>query len=158
MEIKNLQFSKLWTNSDLCYVKNIDNFYVRVLKKSTRPISCNIGFFSGSGRPVQAERRPRPVVHRWVHVVQTDRNRNNNNNKPLSWAFILYIKIAIKMLRKHFRPFFCYNIILNICANIFLTWNPLSYQRNSAKSIFELVLYPRPPDWSDEKQVSFLGP
>ena len=47
VEIKNLQFSKLLASSDLCYVKNIDNFYIRVLKKSSRPISCNIGFFSG---------------------------------------------------------------------------------------------------------------
>ena len=48
VEIKNLQFSKLLTSSDLCYVKNIDNFYIRVFKKSTRPIFCNFGFFSGS--------------------------------------------------------------------------------------------------------------
>ena len=82
--------------------------------------------------------------------------RNNNNKKPPSWAFYLIYENSHKISWKHFRPLFCYIIILKICANIFLTWNPLNYQRNRVKSIFELVLAPRRPVWSDEK-ISFVS-
>ena len=82
--------------------------------------------------------------------------RNNNNKKPPSWAFYLIYENSHKISWKHFRPLFCYIIILKICANIFLTWNPLNYQRNRVKSIFELVLAPRWPVWSDKK-MSFVS-